>query len=161
MDKNENNTMEQCLTKKENTIKSNVMSLPNELLEFILIYLSSYDMIESFYGLNKRLNFLINQFPYTDDINDDGMTLNHNVALLLLFQNDSIIEKLILKDISDLSILWFSFKPNLLKMNESLKELTIKLHYIHDLFILIEYLPKLEYLNVEVCELDKNDKYDY
>ncbi|CAF4460665.1 unnamed protein product, partial [Adineta steineri] len=23
------------------------------------------------------------------------------------------------------------------------------------------YLPKLEYLNVEVCELDKNDKYDY
>ncbi|CAF3979422.1 unnamed protein product [Adineta steineri] len=248
MDKDENNTMKQCLAKKENPIKSNLMSLPNELFEFVLIYLSSYDMIESFYGLNKRLNFLTNQFsckidvtkkkkewikkslslfeplitnikfnhsqlhilfptkstilnqyPYlrsiiwnyrfasnpnnhlsesylnifktkckslilnldTDDINDDYMTLNHNIALLLLFQNDSIIEKLILKDISDLSILWFSFKANLLKMNEYLKELTIKLHYIHDLFILIEYLPKLEYLNVEVCELDKNDKYDY
>ncbi|CAF0733903.1 unnamed protein product [Adineta steineri] len=190
MDKDENNTMKQCLAKKENPIKSNLMSLPNELLEFVLIYLSSYDMIESFYGLNKRLNFLTNQFsckidvtkkkkewikkslslfeplitnikfnhsqlhilfptkstilnqyPYlrsiiwnyrfasnpnnhlsesylnifktkckslilnldTDDINDDYMTLNHNIALLLLFQNDSIIEKLILKDINSKS----------------------------------------------------------
>ncbi|CAF1250370.1 unnamed protein product [Adineta steineri] len=202
------------------------MSLPNELLEFLLIYLSSYDMIESFYEkewiktssslfepliTNIKFNHsqlqilfptkstILNQYPYlksiiwnyrfasnpnnhlsesylnifktkckslilnldTDDINDDDMTLNHNIALLLLLQNDSIIEKLILKDISDLSILWFSFKANLLKMNEYLKELTIKLHYIHDLFILIEYLPKLEYLNVEVCELDKNNKYDY
>jgi hypothetical protein len=57
--------------------------------------------------------------------------------------------------------MWFSFTPNILKFNQHLKRLTIKLHYSHDLFILIENLSKLEYLNVEVCEVVKNDKYDY
>jgi hypothetical protein len=222
------------------------MSLPNELFELFLIYLSPCDIIQSLNGINKRLNFLIYPFIHTIDVStkskqwltkhlfsiqplvikikfkhsqlqtlfpttttihiqypclksivwdyqfacndrlcktylnvfktklvslnlnlnidendaDDDITDRYNIALLLV-QNDSLIEKLTFKIKTPYVLLWFSFPRNILKLNQHLKHLTIKLHYVHDLFILIEHLSKLEYLNVDVCEVEKNDTYDY
>jgi len=216
------------------------MSLPNELFDLFLIYLSPCDIVQSLNNINKRLNLLIYRFVHKIDVSkkknqwlnkhflsiqpmvtklkfvhsqlqtlfpttttipnqypclnsiiwnyefghdnhlcisylnifktklssltlnlhaDDDETVHNNVVLLLL-QNDSLIEQLIFTG-SRTAFMWFSFTPNTLKLNQHLKELTIKLHYLHDLFILIENLSKLEYLNVEVCEVVKNDKYDY
>ncbi|CAF2105335.1 unnamed protein product [Rotaria magnacalcarata] len=220
---------------------STLMSLANELFDFILIYLSPCDVVKSLTSINKRLDLLIYPFIHRIDVskkkpewlkkhllsmkplithiqfnhkqlrslfsteskihdqyqclksmiwdykccvNDRlfisylnvfktkslSLTLNlhsdgddaidNNIAIVLL-QNDSLIEELIFTCKNRFSLSWFSFQPNILKLNQHLKRLTIKLHYIHDLFILIENLSKLEYLNVEVCEAEKKDKHDY
>lgn len=227
-------------------IESKLTSLPNELFEFFLIYLSPCDIIQSFNGINKRLDLLIYRFIDTIDVStkkkqwlikhlfsirslitnlkfnhsqiqtlfspattifdqypnlksilwnyqfarndhlcqsylnifktqlisltltlniddddaNDNITNDNNIALLLL-ENKSLLKQLIIIDNSKYSCLWFSFKENTLKMNQHLKELTIKLHYPHDLFILIKYLSNIEYLNVEICEKQRNDTYDY
>ncbi|CAF1907332.1 unnamed protein product [Rotaria magnacalcarata] len=208
---------------------STLMSLANELFDFILIYLSPCDVVKSLTSINKRLDLLIYPFIHRIDVskkkpewlkkhllsmkplithiqfnhkqlrslfsteskihdqyqclksmiwdykccvNDRlfisylnvfktkslSLTLNlhsdgddaidNNIAIVLL-QNDSLIEELIFTCKNRFSLSWFSFQPNILKLNQHLKRLTIKLHYIHDLFILIENLSKLEYLNVE------------
>ena len=49
-------------------IQSKLTSLPNELFEFFLIYLSPCDIIQSFNGINKRLDLLIYRFLHTIDV---------------------------------------------------------------------------------------------
>jgi len=218
------------------------MSLPNELFDYFLIYLSPCDIVQSLNDINQRLNFLIypfihkidvstkkkswinkylssicslittikfnhsqlqilfptlttidNQYPSLKSIiwnyqfgNNDYLCLSYlnifrtrilslsfnliandndeidnNYLALLLLHHDSLIEELIFKYKNTFAMMWFSLKPNTLKLNEHLKRLTIKLHHPHDLFLLIENLSQLEYLNVEICEIDKNIKYNY
>ncbi|UJR32448.1 hypothetical protein I4U23_019910 [Adineta vaga] len=221
--------------------KSNLMTLPNELIDMFLIYLSSCEIVQSFNNLNARFNSLIYRFIHNINVtskrkawlnkyftsvqlfvtkvifnhsqlqtlfpkpstitnqyrslqsivwnykfiddnqlclsylnifrrklssitlnvsSDDEETVHLNVALSLL-QDDSYISQLSLNSKDEFSNMWFSFAPNILKINRYLKYLTIKLHYIHDLFILIENLSVLEYLNVDVCEVEEKDVYNY
>ncbi|CAF4443775.1 unnamed protein product [Rotaria sp. Silwood2] len=92
--------------------------------------------------------------------NPDNNNIYNNVALLLL-QDDSLIQCLTFKDNNNHSFIWLSFESSTLKLNQYLKELTIKLRYAHHLFILIRNLLKLEFLNVEICGAIKNDIYNY
>jgi hypothetical protein len=222
------------------------MSLPNELFGFLLVYLSSCDIVQSLNGINKRLNSLIYQFTHQIDVSTKenewvfehlstiqslatklkcnhaqlqilfptatatttihdqyphlksmiwnyqcdhndcqctcmsyinliktkvlslnlnlnfsyNKTINKKIVLLLL-QNDSIIENLKIKDNNDDCVIWFSFEANKLTLNQNLKQLTIKLLYVHDLFILIKNLSTLEYLNVTLRGIMSNDTYNY
>jgi hypothetical protein len=67
------------------------MSLPNELFHFFLIYLSSCDILQSLYGINRRVNSLVYEFisrsnkhyrkrPYTDTEIYDRNTITCNTA---------------------------------------------------------------------------------
>ncbi|CAF4701557.1 unnamed protein product, partial [Rotaria sp. Silwood2] len=43
---------------------STLMSLPNELFDFFLIYLSSCDIVQSLNDINERLNLFIYRLIY-------------------------------------------------------------------------------------------------
>ncbi|CAF3925042.1 unnamed protein product, partial [Rotaria sordida] len=92
--------------------------------------------------------------------NPNNNNIYNNVALLLL-QDDSLIQCLTFKNNNNHYFIWLSFESSTLKLNQYLKQLTIKLRYAHHLFILIRNLLKLEYLNVEICGAIKSDIYNY
>lgn len=223
-------------------MKSYLMSLPNELFDYILVYLSSCDIVQSFYGINERLNILIQRYIRQMDVSsqtdewfqrylpsiqpwltqiqfdheqlltlfpnpstiatdypslksivwyyrfgdrdyqslsyllsmksqihsftfhlgaDDDADIDDNYLAFILLQKDSSVEHLTFYYKHEYAPMWFSLKPKSFKGNSHLKRLTIKLHYVHDLFVLMESLSQLEYLNVEVCEMNKRTNYNY
>ncbi|CAF3757750.1 unnamed protein product [Adineta steineri] len=113
--------------------------LPNELLHYVLSYLDSDDIIYILEYQNATLFSKIDHEILTEFIVNDSSTVLSSLTI------DGIC---------------LSIDSGIFQICHTLKRLTLSVEYQHHLFILLEYLPELEYLSIGIRE-GKAGKYDY
>ncbi|CAF0811488.1 unnamed protein product [Didymodactylos carnosus] len=168
------NSVDKWFTENFQLIPSLIKTLKLNDMQLDLVFESFNDVSTYFTQLKTiHLGIFLQNGHYKQYLPVFKQTIS---SLLLNYQNATILSRIdhdilnefitnnaessILLDTLTIHGVCLSFDGEQFQICQTLKCLTIFIEYQHQLFILLEYLPQLEYLNVGIRE-GKAAKYDY